>query len=750
MKLISCYIAGFGKFSNQTFHFENDLTVIKEDNGWGKTTLADFIRCMLYGQDAGRGKAIEHNERAKYAPWRGGAYGGSLTFSYNGKGYRIERTFGKTPAQDNVRLYDQNNMQCFDFGDRAERLGESIFGVDGDGYRRSVYLPQGEIPLFGVPDTMKGRLLALLNDDGGENTAARALERLEAADRALRAKRKPAQGKLDKIDERLNELHRQQEECDYRLASAKQLRGKLATLEREIAENVKQLETLSLDIERASRQGELALKKRGYEEAREACAKAEGELRSLQEFFGNVPPADVNVEGIERAVAEYYALEKSRRDITEKIRLLEGQYQQFSALKMQKEACEKVLDSYDALLEKNAKKAGAGTSRKEKGKKIIPPKRKSNRWILFLSILVAVGGALLTDKNLYAGLGAFAVGVLGLIFVFFRTLPKRAQAPQGKEGIDIAKDPDFSARYDAAYAEMDDIQAKLAAFPDTMQAEYEGLLAEKNRAEGQVKAQAQGIETFLRNFRFGEIYDYRAAVEGLREKIGAHARCKEELQRQRVKVEGFEREGEGLSDSAPVKDMQVLKREREEAELRRQQLADLRAKTTMEIKGEEEHANKNSLIAEEKELTAEKLRLEKRHRAILSAKSFLLRAKENLAGRYLDPVQRGCQAYLAYFGEGGTERKRLAFDGEGAPVYEDEGAFRQLGYYSEGSKELLGICTRLALVDAVFTKEKPPLILDDPFVNLDDKKTAVAKKLLKELTKRYQIIYLTCKTERAL
>ncbi len=55
-----------------------------------------------------------------------------------------------------------------------------------------------------------------------------------------------------------------------------------------------------------------------------------------------------------------------------------------------------------------------------------------------------------------------------------------------------------------------------------------------------------------------------------------------------------------------------------------------------------------------------------------------------------------------------------------------------------------------ALVDAIFNQEKPVLILDDPFVNLDDEKTEKAKKLVKELTKRYQVLYLTCKKERRL
>lgn len=115
-----------------------------------------------------------------------------------------------------------------------------------------------------------------------------------------------------------------------------------------------------------------------------------------------------------------------------------------------------------------------------------------------------------------------------------------------------------------------------------------------------------------------------------------------------------------------------------------------------------------------------------------------------MASRYLDPVERGCQQYLGFLGYGGN----LRFAADGAPVFEEQGAFRALGYYSVGSRELVGLCTRIALVDAVFKKELPVLIFDDPFVNLDDGKTERAKALLKELSKRYQILYLTCKSER--
>ena len=63
---------------------------------------------------------------------------------------------------------------------------------------------------------------------------------------------------------------------------------------------------------------------------------------------------------------------------------------------------------------------------------------------------------------------------------------------------------------------------------------------------------------------------------------------------------------------------------------------------------------------------------------------------------------------------------------------------------------LWDFCIRLALVEALFTKETPVLVLDDPLRDFDDVKTEQGKRLIKELSRRYQIVYCTCKEERKL
>ena len=76
------------------------------------------------------------------------------------------------------------------------------------------------------------------------------------------------------------------------------------------------------------------------------------------------------------------------------------------------------------------------------------------------------------------------------------------------------------------------------------------------------------------------------------------------------------------------------------------------------------------------------------------------------------------------------------------------GQARELGYFSAGQADMIMLGMRFALVDALFTDEKPFVILDDPFVNLDDSHTAQALELLKTLSEEKQIIYLTCSSSR--
>ena len=68
---------------------------------------------------------------------------------------------------------------------------------------------------------------------------------------------------------------------------------------------------------------------------------------------------------------------------------------------------------------------------------------------------------------------------------------------------------------------------------------------------------------------------------------------------------------------------------------------------------------------------------------------------------------------------------------------------------SQGWRDAVQFCVRLSLAEALYAEgEAPPIILDDPFVNLDERRLEAAKRLLVALAKKYQILYLVCHAER--
>ncbi|HEY8443251.1 MAG TPA: hypothetical protein VIL24_00385, partial [Clostridia bacterium] len=112
---------------------------------------------------------------------------------------------------------------------------------------------------------------------------------------------------------------------------------------------------------------------------------------------------------------------------------------------------------------------------------------------------------------------------------------------------------------------------------------------------------------------------------------------------------------------------------------------------------------------------------------------------------YLDKMEKSCSKYMSRF----ETKDSFSIDTDLAVMIEKSGERKELDYFSEGYKDIVGLCTRLALVDVMFEREKPFLILDDPFVNLDDLNLERAKNIIYEIAKNYQVIYLICHTSRA-
>lgn len=114
MKLISCHIENYGKISGEDFKFDGNLTAYCEKNGYGKTTLASFLKAMFYGLDSDRTNS-GFNERRHYYPFAGGNFGGNVVFVSDGKTYKIERYFDeKSETKDSLTLYCNGKLTLTD------------------------------------------------------------------------------------------------------------------------------------------------------------------------------------------------------------------------------------------------------------------------------------------------------------------------------------------------------------------------------------------------------------------------------------------------------------------------------------------------------------------------------------------------------------------------------------------------------------------------------------------------------------
>ncbi len=91
MILEKLYIDGFGKFSDYSLNFSPSIQILYGENEAGKSTIHAFIQAMLYGVPKGASKKEVFFQYRPFSKTLG--FGGSLTFSHQGKSYCVQRDF---------------------------------------------------------------------------------------------------------------------------------------------------------------------------------------------------------------------------------------------------------------------------------------------------------------------------------------------------------------------------------------------------------------------------------------------------------------------------------------------------------------------------------------------------------------------------------------------------------------------------------------------------------------------------------
>ncbi len=204
MKIKRLYIKSFGSLCNHTMEFDDGVNIIRAENESGKTTIAEFIKAMLYGINSGV-RSIRNNPRKKYMPWGQASMGGELCVWHEGTTYLIIRSFGTHKGDDTVEVINDIT------GERVDRFCTDMpcfemTGIGVEAYEKALYLNHLSVDMEGKNGEITDRLAGLMQS-GDENLSYK--RGCELLDNAIKEIESTRNGKIKLETDRLNTLNEQ-------------------------------------------------------------------------------------------------------------------------------------------------------------------------------------------------------------------------------------------------------------------------------------------------------------------------------------------------------------------------------------------------------------------------------------------------------------------------------------------------------------------------------------------------------------
>lgn len=870
MIIKSCYIENFGKFNDKTFEFTPSLNVIKEDNGWGKSTLAMFIRSMFYGLQYKRTSKLY--ERNKYIPWQGGNFGGSLIFEIDSRQYRIERFFGETNTKnDTFKLYNAKlNIESKDYSDK---IGEEIFGVDCDSFDKSVFIAlDNKKPE--ISDKITERLNELVSKKKETCNIKDALDKLDKYSTEIAAKRGKG-GELNRLKENLDIAKSNIRACKIAGKEGTIIESGILQRKDTLKKHEKDADDLKKQIENTT----LYIKKENYNNLIENKNNIDEKLSSLSGFFNNnIPKKNEIDENVERAInlnilknklkqygdinevykeiKEYKelfdaeTLREAHIDVCEdninqyneclrkinEVSLLEDEKNRYKYLNNKYGDCKDSIKKIDTYISKYNDLSNIDISMESKKQNIKLLKdisnnsnnkyKPSNKSFITIGILVLLIGLIMTFVIPPVGIGLLVIGIGFIVGSFVvKGKVKDNSTNQGDYNLEQEK-----SSLDDLELKRTNIENELDQFIKSIKGNFEKTdttkilneikedsfnlnnLANKESIYKYTYKKEQLEMSQCKNIVDSFLYKYRKVYPNykdeklisllrsdfqrynlLSKESSDYEATKTDVSYIATKLDEFLKNCNIEKDLSEIKQMEIIRDNyKEYNKLLDEQISinkkfedfinnnDINSITALvkptdnkayledklleinkkiqEIRSaltlkEQELIDKNNIFEkvseyedEARNLEVNIALLEDKKKIIDATIEYLEIANDNLAEAYMTPMNKCFKKYLLLID---NNNETVKLDSNLSSVIRSGAKTIAGEYYSSGYKDLVTICTKLALFDVIFKKEKPFIIFDDPFVNLDDKKIEKGTQLIKSLAQKHQIIYFTCHDSRA-
>lgn len=831
MILKRCHVENFGTLSGFNYDFAPGLTVLLRENGFGKSTLAAFIKAMFYGLQKD-GNSLEKNERKRFEPWLGGKFGGYLEFSANGKDYRVTRSFGKTAAKDTFFLLDlSTGTKSTDF---SERLGEELFQLDAKSFARSTYLSQFSNEDSTATTSIQAKLSGLVEDTSDLLNFDAAMKALKDTRKKLGVSQK-AGSLIPGTQEELLALETQLSDAQAKLPELETLCAQIDKLNQEKEAKQTELQLLRGQFRQASQQEAQADFFRQAQEKRQQLAQTEDAICRLDAGHPKGYPSLSEIELQKQQQAQLTQIEERLRSLQgplssrfpeeaelaaceqtqEELRLLRRQLaacgltpeEESSFQALRRTFAAGVPTEEDILAQQRSCRRIAQLDGMKSTQTVQAPAAPKRLPLILGGLLALAGLGLLLLRQPLAGAVLLVLGILSLVLGlrptgqgsqvvttsaisqsenqelydrkrelndFLLGFYADVQEPEMQLSRLLSDRKDYLALREKAaqlsqrqealrrsISEKQELVQKLfdAYFPGQpyeegfVQALRQRAWADRQRAEALAEEtrKHQSAQAALGSFASAYGLTYGPGVlKALEEDTRTRQQLAQDLDRQTRELEAFLAAHPDLQPVQPqgLPSTQALSQKDSEIQAEITEL-DRRLSQLRDSRNALQHTTARIPDLQDRiaDLRAAGQEAAKKYSLLSDTMTLLDTARENLANSYVGTVKNRFRSYADTLLQGQLEG--IFLDKDLTLRVDASGGAREVAAFSAGTMDSLMLCMRLALVDALFPAEKPCLILDDPFVNLDDAHTKKALEILKEISKGRQVIYLVCNSSRS-
>jgi DNA repair exonuclease SbcCD ATPase subunit len=692
MRLKRIELKNFKRLVDFQAQFSPGINVVKGSlNEMGKSTLLEGIIVALFRDPKSTAKELKD-----YSSWGSTSqFRTSLEFEEEGNTYLLEKDFDKRT----IKLICDKTREGFDTFKKASEKMAELLGTKSDAlFSCSSCIRQSEVSKISSGEKQISESLEEVAMGGKESTFAWQV--------------------VQKLDSKVADMKRGLEKPASNPGILASLKSKIqSTSQRysDVREEVSKVEAKKIDLVEVSKQlGEV---KERYENVKGLLDKNEKRKK-----------IEASIKGLEQKYDEMRELLDRINELTTKLEGVDEALRPLDGFETEQQVSEfrRKLDAIGNRRDDIEKDRAVREKELAEAKEKLD-RRKSARFFgsaggVAIALTILIGGII---GALVVSLYFLSLAISGAALLIITI---RARTALVRDETSISDIERRLRKMEEALDELNREESELLAAVecntvdefDKKENDFRSSLKKKRDLEAQLKGMLRGktIEDFQKQER--EIArDLAVEKEGLTDDLKAV-----ELNPERH----FEL----------AKEVQSL--EEKKARLEKQEIE---CETT--IKQARFNIEDQIRLEEELEGLQEALKHEdKRVRVYGLAMDFLSRARTEVLSSVEEALEKEIQKYLAIFTNGKYRQVKINKAALEFRVYSDEkGDWAKPEELSGGATDEFYLAFRLALVRLIFGDKRPPLILDDPFVNFDFIRLDKTLDFFKTLASDYQIIIFT-------